>query len=392
MKYTLIGAGGIQARGILLDLLETSPATEILLADVNLEVLHRRIREVGGDDRMEAVTIDLRDLAASVVALEGTDLLIMAGPSPLGRYAMDIALELHCNYVDLGGAFEDTKVQLAKHEAFESAGLIAVLGAGSAPGTTNVMARAGVDRLDTVRDIEMTVAMTDLTKRSSPFHWPFNLAAIMDEYESSSTAIQDGKRVLVAARTGEWVEYPEPIGRVYPIFTTHPEPEGLFESFRDRGCRNTSFRIAMPAKFHWQMDFLASIGMTNTAPVRVGDVTVSPADVLIEVTKNIPRPADQEEQYSATHVVVRGTRNGRPREIDLYMWTGSHERWNVPAGMLKTVVPPAIVANLIASKSISTPGVWLPESIVPVEEFFAELAKRGMDVTIEERELTDIAA
>lgn len=392
MKYTLIGAGGIQARGILLDLLETSPATEILLADVRLDVLGRRIQEVGGDARLKAVAIDLRDLDATVAALAGTELLIMAGPSPLGRYAMDIALALGCNYVDLGGAFEDTKVQLAKNDAFEKAGLIAVLGAGSAPGMTNVMARAGVDRLDTVRDIEMTIAMTDLTKRSSPFHWPFNLAAIMDEYESSSTAIRDGQPVSIPARTGEWVEYPEPIGRVYPIYTTHPEPEGLFESFRDRGCQNTSFRIAMPAKFHWQMDFLASIGMTSTKPVAIGDVSVSAADVLLEVTKDIPRPADQEEQYSATQVIVRGARDGRFREIELYVWTGSHERWNVPAGMLKTVVPPAIVANMIAGDSISSPGVWLPESIVPVDEFFSELAKRGMDVTVEEREIPEIAA
>ncbi|WP_353987249.1 saccharopine dehydrogenase family protein [Ruicaihuangia caeni] len=390
MKYTLIGAGGIQARGLLHDLLDFSSATEILLADVAVGPLEQRIDDLGGDPRMSAVAIDLRDLAASVEALAGTHVLIMAGPSPLGRYAMDIALGLRCHYVDLGGAYADTEVQLARHEEFAEAGLIAVLGAGSAPGMTNVMARAGAERLDIVRDIEMTVAMNDLTERSSPFHWPFNLAAIIDEYESSAVAIEGCERVLIPPRTGEWVEFPMPIGRVFPIYTTHPEPESLYRSFRQQGLENASFRIAMPAAFHRQMDFLASIGMTKQTKIEVGGVEVAPAEVLVEATKWIPRPAEKEEQYSATRVIVRGARHGEKVEVELYMCTGSHEGWNVPAGMLKTVVPPSIVAEMIGNGAIANPGVWLPESSVPVQEFFDELALRGMVIETTERRASTI--
>jgi saccharopine dehydrogenase-like NADP-dependent oxidoreductase len=250
-----------------------------------------------------------------------------------------------------------------------------------------MMARAAVDRLDSVNSIDITVAMNDLTQRASPFHWPFSLEAIIDEYTLPAGRIVDGAEVSVPPRTGEWVEYPDPIGKVFPIYTTHPEQYTLFDSYRDRGCRNTSFRIALPREFHEKMTFLAEIGLLGREVVDVGGTPVTPKDVLLSVTRGLPRPVEVENQFSATRVEVEGQRDGSTRKITVDMWTGSHEEWNVPAGMLKTCVPPSIVAQLIADGQISDPGVWMPEHVIGVSDFFTELARRGMEVTIDEREL-----
>ena len=57
--------------------------------------------------------------------------------------AMRACLEAGCHYIDLGGLYWLTGQQLELHDEFERAGLLALLGMGSSPGKTNVMARQG---------------------------------------------------------------------------------------------------------------------------------------------------------------------------------------------------------------------------------------------------------
>ena len=61
--------------------------------------------------------------------------------------AMQACLDAGCHYIDLGGLYHVTGKQLELHDDFERAGLVAVLGIGSAPGKTNLMALAAVRRL-----------------------------------------------------------------------------------------------------------------------------------------------------------------------------------------------------------------------------------------------------
>ncbi|MEJ1089979.1 saccharopine dehydrogenase C-terminal domain-containing protein [Microbacterium sp. Mu-80] len=386
MKYAIVGAAGIQARGILLDLIEFDTDPELLLLDVDQAALDARLALFEGANATAEV-FDVLDHDRSVAQLRGCDVFIMAGPSRFFGEALDIAIAARCDYVDMGSDYQTSRQQMARAEAASEAGITALLSAGSAPGLSNMMAKAAIDRLDTVSAIDITVAMTDVTDRSDPFHWPFALEAIIDEYTLPAGRIVGGEEVDVPPRTGEWVEFPDPIGRVFPIFTTHPEQYTLYDSYRDRGLRHTSFRIALPEDFHRKMAFLADIGLAGRNPVRVGNVEVVPKDVLQAVTRGLPRSVDTERQFSATRVEVEGLRDGSVRRMVVDMWTGSHEEWNVPAGMLKTCVPPSIIAQMIAHGAVREAGVWMPEHIVPTRPFFTELAARGMDVTIDEQEL-----
>ena len=385
--YAVIGAAGIQARGTVLDLLEFGDADDrLLLLDLDEDAVRRRAEEFD-DPRVSSGSFDVLDHAGSVRALDGVDLMIAASPSPTFPRAMEIAIDARCHYVDMGSDYRSSRAQMERADAARDAGVVALLSSGSAPGLSNMMAKAAVDRLDTIHSIDITVVMNDLTPRSSPFHWPFALDAIIDEYTLPAGRIVDGAEQSVPPRTGEWVEFPEPIGRVFPIYTTHPEQYTLFDTYRERGLKNTSFRIALPRQFHEKMNFLAEIGVAAQDPVSVNGVPVTPKEFLLAVTRGLPRGNEQEQQFSGTRVEVSGERGGSVRHYVVDMVTGSHARWNVPAGMLKTCVPPAIMAQMIAAGSIATPGVWMPEETVDVSEFFTELARRGMAVAIEEKEM-----
>lgn len=386
-RYAVVGAAGIQARGTILDLLEFgAPEDHVLLLDIDAAALERRAKLFPAD-RVSTKVFDIFDHERSVATLREVDLVIMAGPSPTFPQAMEIAIDAGCNYVDMGADHASSRAQMARADAAKDAGVVCVLSSGSAPGLSNMMAKAAIERLDRVTSIDITVVMNDLTERTSPFHWPFALDAIIDEYTLPAGRIVGGEEVTVPPRTGEWVEFPDPIGRVYPIYTTHPEQYTLFDSYRSRGLQNTSFRIALPRQFHEQMAFLAEIGVASQAPVQVGDVAVSPKEFLLAVTRHLPRTESVERQFSGTQVIVSGERDGTARTYVVDMVTGSHERWNVPAGMLKTCVPPSIMAMIVARGDVAEPGVWMPEHVIDVTGFFTELARRDMVVSIEEKEL-----
>ena len=60
--------------------------------------------------------------------------------------AMTRLPEAGCHYLDLGGLYWMTGRQLELGSRFEAAGLLALLGIGSAPGKTNLMALQAVRR------------------------------------------------------------------------------------------------------------------------------------------------------------------------------------------------------------------------------------------------------
>ena len=66
--------------------------------------------------------------------------------------AMRACLAAGCTYLDLGGLYWMTGRQLELADEFDRAGLLAVLGIGSSPGKTNLMAQRAVEVLGVERD------------------------------------------------------------------------------------------------------------------------------------------------------------------------------------------------------------------------------------------------
>ena len=59
----------------------------------------------------------------------------------------------------------------------------------------------------------------------------------------------------------------------------------------------------------------------------------------------------------------------------------------VDARDVDTGIPPAIVAKMMARGEIVGPGVFVPEQIVPCDRFFSELARWGVTVDAQMREI-----
>src|SRR5207302_6194086 len=138
----------------------------------------------------------------------------------------------------LGGLYWMTQRQLERGEAFERAGLVAILGIGSSPGKTNLMARHAVDELGgptRVQSTEVMAAGRDPGARDDGrLHPPYAIQTLVDELTLEPIVIREGEPEPVEPLSdGGEVDYGGPIGPAQTIFTLHSEMATFPDSF---GC------------------------------------------------------------------------------------------------------------------------------------------------------------
>jgi saccharopine dehydrogenase-like NADP-dependent oxidoreductase len=155
------------------------------------------------------------------------------------------ALAAGAHYVDLGGLFHLTRKQLELDGEFRAAGLTAILGLGSAPGKTNLLASAAARRLgeDPV-SMEIWAATRDPAAADHPFPAPYSVQTLRDELELRPMVVREGELTDVDPLSGEAErEFPEPVGRASGIYTLHSEMATLPEMFPT--LREASFRLCL---------------------------------------------------------------------------------------------------------------------------------------------------
>ena len=150
MRVAILGAGGTIAPAIVRDLAESDEAEELLLLDID-EGRAEAVAQRHGGGTARAARVDARaehgaegSLAS---ALQDADVLVNSASYRVNLDAMAACLRAGAHYVDLGGLYWMTELQLELDDQFRREGLLALLGMGSAPGKTNLMGRMATDEL-----------------------------------------------------------------------------------------------------------------------------------------------------------------------------------------------------------------------------------------------------
>jgi saccharopine dehydrogenase (NAD+, L-lysine-forming) len=293
---------------------------------------------------------------------------------------MGACLEAGAHYTDLGGLFHTTLKQLQLHQQFQSAGLSAVLGMGSAPGIPNVQSRYAADRLDTLDHIRIY----DGIKPPPPDEVAFSYAVptILDELTMPPVVYRDGEYVS-GEPLSEFEDYwfTPPLGLLPVHLSLHSEVATLPASFRDKGLRECVFKIN-----HWGMapetvekvKVLVDFGFASRDPVELGRASVVPRDLLVAMLGNyvpsvasfLEPPANRRPKWTKEIVTeVKGTRYGGTVTYRLGTLTVK--------GALPTGVAPSIASQWLARGRLP-PGVHPPELVLDPEPFFQELETRGI--------------
>ena len=383
-RIVVIGGAGAMGRIVVRDLVETAlPDVDVVVADFD-GVAAKKLARSYGRRRVESIRVDVRNVAATAKALKGAFGVIAAVQHQLNLPIMEAAAKAGCHYTDLGGLFHFTRKQLKLDEKFKKKGLTAVLGMGAAPGIVNVLARSAADSMEQVHEIHVLVGGIDRTadRPRTPLGTSYSLLTILDEATLPAAVFTEGRFAFAPAMTGGvYVDFPDPVGVRRPSYTIHSEVATLPLTYKRKGIREVSFRIAFPDELEANLRFLNALGLTSEQPIKIGKQEVIPRDVLLALAKRLPQVEGSltPDEYEVLRVVVRGVAAGKAIEETIDCHCPGIPAWGMGVDV-DTGCPPSIVMQLMHRGEIKQRGVLAPERAVPVEPFFDELEKRGMRV------------
>jgi len=382
MRIAVLGGAGAMARSAVLDLVESHEVTSLVLADMNRKSLEA-LKTSLGSEKVRIATVDITDHENLVGIIRGSDAVINGTVYYHNVEVMKACLETKTHYVDMGGLFHVARKQMLLDEDFKKAGLTAVLGMGSAPGMVNVMARFAYDRLDTIESVRIRDGIVNFTKMKSPLGIPYALDTILDEFLMNPYIFENGDWVeLRPFSRPEQVDFPEPVGRQTTFMTLHSEVATIPVSFKDKGIQEVSFNLALPKAFEEKVRFLVDLGLGSRKAIPVGDAKVVPRDMLIALSRLLPKAKGKPDDHKVLRVDVKGRQAGKDVTYRLESVQHPYEPWGMRCGSFTVGFPVAVVAKMLASGEVKTRGAIGSEQCIQPEAFFKALARRGLPVTV----------
>jgi saccharopine dehydrogenase (NAD+, L-lysine-forming) len=314
--------------------------------------------------------------------IRGADAVLSAVDYRFNFSILHACIAERVHYADLGGLFHMTRTLMSLHAEAEAAGITAIMGIGGSPGITNILARAAADKLDRVESIRVELGSSDTTPSRAPLVAPYSIRTILDEFTKEPQVFEDGEWRSRQPLSGqEEMIFPLPVGRATAIYSLHSECATLPVSFRERGIRYVSFKIAFPSDFMSRLKFLVDLGFGSDEPINVRGAQVSPWEVLAKLLEMAPVEDVDPQDCDVLRVVTNGTLGGQRVEITNQVVVLPYRRWQISAGALDTGVPLAIAGRMLANGEITRRGTLGPELCIPVEPFLRELAKYDMHIT-----------
>jgi saccharopine dehydrogenase (NAD+, L-lysine-forming) len=369
-RIAVLGAGAMGSAAAVL--LARHADVDLLVIDVDAGRAARVAERAGAEGRgFDAHAGELPSVLKDVSAVAA------CLPYRLNLEVMEAALAAGCHYADLGGLYHVTLKQWELDDRFREAGLSAVMGIGSAPGITNVLARLGAGRLDegSVRSIDMVNGAVDLSEGGGTFGVPYSAETILDEFTLPAIVFEDGELKEVPAASGvvDWA-FPDPIGVQSAMYTLHSEPATLPRTIP--GVRDVRWRLALPRPIHEGFAFLVGTGLASRDPVMTSSGPIVPRDVLAAVLNRLVASDGEPMDREVIDVRVAGRKDGRDAVYrSLASFTPSPE--GLSAGAFGTAIPVATTARWLAEGRVPA-GVHPPETAFDAASFVADLEREGV--------------
>ena len=372
----VLGGAGAMGRATVFELARSG--YRILLLESNRQGA-LAIAKRYGLGRARVVEVDARDPGSLAPALQGTAAVVHCAPYTMNLAVMEAALRARCHYLDLGGLFHTTRLQLPHDNDFKRIGRLAVLGMGSAPGIMNVLARAAADPLRRVRSIRVYNGGADFTVYRAPVAFGFSPQTVLDEFTLPPMVFEKGRFRAAAPLSGgeDYVFDGGSLQRVH--LSLHSEVATLPLSYREKGIKECTFKIAYDPTLIERLKLLIDLGLTNKRP---GSLGVAPRDVLLDCFRSLPKPPEYIDDRDFLSVVVEGEDQKGPVEVRYDITAHPQARPPLSAVARDTGFPPALVCRMILDGVIKERGVLPPERCVPTGPLLSALAARGMPAKI----------
>lgn len=380
MRVLIVGSG---AQGAVMahHLARSTAIDEVICADVSA-ARAEAARRFTKSKKARAIRLDASRPEETTKALRGMDMVVNAA---LPRFNLPItrtALEAGVNYQDLAADYPRIRAQLGLSKAFARKGLVGLMQCGGSPGITNVLAREGVDALDSVDTIRLRL-ISRIEARRPLALWSAEVA--LEDMEEPPAVFRHGKVERVPPFSEEEIfDFPPPFGPHPVVQHMHEEPI-TFGMFLGKGLRYVDLK--MGGHHVYQMKEAMGMGLLSRSPIRLGKARVVPRDLLIALSPPALTPSEVprllrsgvlRDAVGAQVVQVEGAKAGAPRVLR-YNSVGPSLRevqaWIPGATNMsyKVGVSAAILAEMVARGEVEPAGVFPPEGLgAATREIFLE--------------------
>ena len=330
-----------------------------------------------GDDRLEPLRADAKDEGGLTSMMSGWDVVINSTWYELNLAVMGSAIRAGIHYLDLGGLYHMTLKQLALDKKARDAGVTCVLGLGSSPGVTNLMAALGARRLSRIDEVKIRVAGATLKPSSGFFNPPYSFRTILDEACMPAVILREGKISEVPGLSvKEEFRLPDPVGSVEGYYTLHSELATLPTNL-GKGVREMNFIVAFSSEFSRTLSVLVRLGLASKDEVSLPGGRVVPYDLLTSLVDSLPKPDEQAVDVGVRRVEFFGEEDGAKAHLVYDCFSGPHLKWGIGGRPLGTGVPASLGAQWLGRGAVKEIGVLPPELCIDPQPFLHELSERG---------------
>jgi saccharopine dehydrogenase-like NADP-dependent oxidoreductase len=379
MKIVVLGGYGNVGSGVV-KLLTRDPLFErITIVGRNPAKGEKILEIVGNDPKVGFECLDIEQGERLAGLLSGYDMVMNVSMSKYHIPVLEAAEKAGVHFMSLG-SFRPP--QLEFDQGFKDKGLIAILGMGSCPGMSNLMAAHGIRRLDEAEEVHIRVG----TKRHEVYKgFHMTPSGLVSEFIDKPLMYIDGEYKELPALSGrEWYSFPEPFGgKTEGFFALHPEIFALPVSYPQ--LKTVTYRVGFPDEVWQIIDVLQSIGLARKDPIRVKGVDISPLEYLDAASGGFDPLGMYIEETKALQVEVRGKKDGKARSY-VYTLLGSSNKKKKMIGSSFWVSVPAVIAlKEYLDTYRDRTGTFTPERLFDPGPIMNKVREQGILIEEEER-------
>jgi len=342
--------------------------TSVCIGDMNMERAQALTREMG-PEKISAVQVDAENTDSVRKAITGFDLVINCiGPFyKTVKGILKTVIEEKINYVDVCDDVDVTLDILKMDQTAKKAGITAVIGLGSSPGATNILARFAAETLlDETHAVDIYHA-----HGGEPVEGEGVIGHRFHCMKIDIPMYLDGRL--------RYVNFFEPEGKalrttfdfpllgdqipVYPY--PHPEQVTLPKYINLKQVTNRG--TVLPNAYYELTEELCRLGLDDHRPVSVKGQDILPYDFaiayIIRERERILKETGFGSQRGCCSVVAKGLKNGKTEEYRFHMASKSQALGE------GTGIPAAMGGILMQQGKIIQKGVLPPEACIDPNDF-----------------------
>jgi len=367
-KVTVLGGCGAVGSVAVETLARQEMIEKVVIGDMN-EAGAGQIISRSAPGKVSFVGVDAHDPESIRQAVRGAGVVLNCiGPFySTVKTILRTVLQEQINYVDICDDVDVTLEILEMDRDAKEAGVTALIGMGSSPGATNLLARLAceslLDEADSI-DIFHThggEAIEGEGVIGHRFHcMSIDIPMYLDgELRYVKYFGEDG----MALR--QTFDFPV-VGKSIPIYPyPHPEQVTLPRYLKVRNVTNKG--SVLPNEYYNLTRDLCGLGLGSTEPLMVRERAVVPYDFavayILKRREEIIRETGFTRPCGCCTVVVKGKKGGKYQEYRFHMASRSQALGE------GTGIPAALGVMLMAEGKVKGPGVLPPEACVEPMEF-----------------------